>query len=491
MEEKKFVTYEEFGAVGDGVTDDMPAIVKAHDYANEHNLPVKAKDDATYYISGKAVFATIKTSTDFGGAHFIIDDREVEKRTQHCFYVKSDYEYYPVEIDHLDIGQKKIDIPHEGNIYVKAVNDNKKVYIRYGANQNNGTSLQDCFTVDKDGNIGTLMAWQFDEVTSAQAKCIDDEPIVIEGGTFTTIANLDTFDKVCYYSRAFQCSRSHVHFRNMTHLVTGEPEPKEHFSSPYAGFLCIGESYGVTVENVTFTPHRTYHFTMKNGVINAYGTYEMNGGGAIAMKLINLKQTIDVMDNRYWGLMGTNFCKDMLLDGCRISRFDAHCGVHNVTMRDCEFGHVKMEVIGFGELLIERCKLHGNFFMLLRGDYGSFFKGNMTIRDSEWEVLPGQAKTANFFNASNNGTHDFGYVCEMPKNILLENILIDDSKVPEDYEGTYIFNVYDRNFSKDKPYPYVVPENITLRNVRTTTGKKFAYFADERLYEGVNVTVEE
>ena len=43
---KEFVTYEAFGAVGDGKTDDAAAIVSAHAYANEHNLPVRTK--ATY-----------------------------------------------------------------------------------------------------------------------------------------------------------------------------------------------------------------------------------------------------------------------------------------------------------------------------------------------------------------------------------------------------------------------------------------------------------
>ena len=39
--EKNAVFYKDFGAVGDGVTDDFHAIKAAHDYANEHKLPVK------------------------------------------------------------------------------------------------------------------------------------------------------------------------------------------------------------------------------------------------------------------------------------------------------------------------------------------------------------------------------------------------------------------------------------------------------------------
>ena len=47
MINEKYVSYEDFGAIGDGVTDDMPAIVKAHEYANTEGLPVRAKDGAT------------------------------------------------------------------------------------------------------------------------------------------------------------------------------------------------------------------------------------------------------------------------------------------------------------------------------------------------------------------------------------------------------------------------------------------------------------
>ena len=41
MEGKKYVTYEEFGAIGDGKTCDIEAIAKAHEYANANGLSVK------------------------------------------------------------------------------------------------------------------------------------------------------------------------------------------------------------------------------------------------------------------------------------------------------------------------------------------------------------------------------------------------------------------------------------------------------------------
>jgi hypothetical protein len=69
-----FVRYSDFGAKGDGKTDDIEAIVAAHAFANEKGLPVKADEGATYYIGGKNRTAVIRTNTDFGTAAFVIDD---------------------------------------------------------------------------------------------------------------------------------------------------------------------------------------------------------------------------------------------------------------------------------------------------------------------------------------------------------------------------------------------------------------------------------
>ena len=43
-----FVSYEQFGAVGDGTADDRAAIVKAHAAANEKGVSVRATGGKTY-----------------------------------------------------------------------------------------------------------------------------------------------------------------------------------------------------------------------------------------------------------------------------------------------------------------------------------------------------------------------------------------------------------------------------------------------------------
>ena len=63
--EEGVVDYEAFGAVGDGVADDLQAIVEAHAYANEHGLPVRTRPDAVYHLGYRALTAVIATDTDW------------------------------------------------------------------------------------------------------------------------------------------------------------------------------------------------------------------------------------------------------------------------------------------------------------------------------------------------------------------------------------------------------------------------------------------
>ena len=124
------VRYSDFGARGDGKTDDIEAIIAAHEYANQHDLPVRADDTATYYIGGKERTAVIRTDTDFGTANFIIDDTDLENRSASVFMVTSSLEAFPVEgISSLKRNQKKIDVSLPGPCLITVTNFHVKHYI--------------------------------------------------------------------------------------------------------------------------------------------------------------------------------------------------------------------------------------------------------------------------------------------------------------------------------------------------------------------------
>ncbi len=109
------VRYSDFGAKGDGKTDDIDAIAAAHAFANQHGLLVKADEGATYFIGGKERTAVIRTDADFGTAAFIIDDTEVQNRNASIFMVSSSLQpFNPEGIASLKRNQEKINVPLPG-----------------------------------------------------------------------------------------------------------------------------------------------------------------------------------------------------------------------------------------------------------------------------------------------------------------------------------------------------------------------------------------
>ena len=148
------VRYSDFGAKGDGKTDDIDAIAAVHAFANQHDLRVKADEGATYYIGGKERTAVIQTDTDFGTAAFIIDDTEVHNRNASVFMVNSSLQpFNPTGIASLKRNQEKINTSLPQNCLVTVTNSHVKRYIRFGLNQNNGSPQTDIFVIDKNGNV--------------------------------------------------------------------------------------------------------------------------------------------------------------------------------------------------------------------------------------------------------------------------------------------------------------------------------------------------
>lgn len=84
------IFYSEFGAVGDGVTDDFTAIKATHDYANLHGHTVVADASHRYYIGSHNETVTVRTDTSWHGATFVIDDRYPLRSSHAVFTVASD-----------------------------------------------------------------------------------------------------------------------------------------------------------------------------------------------------------------------------------------------------------------------------------------------------------------------------------------------------------------------------------------------------------------
>jgi len=482
------VHYREFGARGDGVTDDVDAIAEAHEFANQHGLPVQADVGATYYIGGKSKTAVIQTNTDFGEAGFTIDDTAVKNRGANIFEVRSGLKSFKLAgVSSLKRNQQKLDVSLPGSCVVRVVNSHVKRYIRYGANRNKGSAQTDVFIVDKDGNVdmNAPIIWDFERITSITAQPMDKTPLTITGGRFTTIANAAE-SKYTYYARGFAIRRSNVVVDGLEHRITGEGK----HGAPYGGFINVSGCANVTVRNTVLTGHKTYRTIGSAGRGVSMGTYDISLSRALNISFVNCRQTNDIKNGRYWGIMGSNYCKNLLFDGCTFSRFDAHMGVANATIRNSTLGHAGINAIGTGTFTVENTKIYGRSLVNLRSDYGSTWQGEFIIRNCVFVPACGRPTQASLIGGSNSGQHDFGYTCYMPERITIDTLHIDDRKHPKDYQGPAIFGNLNRRFkdaSYVEKYPYVKTKEVILKNVTTASGKPLRLSDNPFMFKDVKV----
>ncbi len=452
-----YVTYEDFGAVGDGKADDFEAVVKTHEYANANGLSVFATETATYYIGGANKTAVITTDTDWSTARFIIDDTQVENRSAWIFNIAPSQGAINItdKVSPLKSDAENIGTSLEGESLVVLTDSNVKRYIRKGANQNSGSNQTDVILVDENGNISpeTPLIWDFDSITAATAYPMDTETLTVKGGRFTTVAN-NAASEYNYYARGIQVRRSNTVIDGIYHDVKNEGKT----GAPYSAFVSLSCCAEVTVKNSTFTGHKKYSTTGSAGTSVTMGTYDIGAATAVNAKFINCNQTNDISDNDYWGIAGTNYCKNLVYDGCALSRFDAHQGVLNATVINSVLGHHGIKLIGNGTALIENTTVLAEDFVDLRSDYGSTWNGELVIRNCKFYPT---GISSHIIKAENSEDHDFGYTCYLPQRIEIDGFYV--HRIGNNYLFTKVNSKHNSD-SYNAEYPVVPPQEITVEN---------------------------
>lgn len=484
----KALFYSEYGAVGDGVTNDFDAIIKTHAEANKKGMKVCADAGATYYIGGANKTAQIQTNTDWGDAKFIIDDTKVENRNAHIFNVSSKLPSVKITtVKAFRKNQKKMNLSLLYNSFIVVTDNTTKRYIRMGLNQNNGSDQTDVFIIDKEGNVDMKnpIIWDFDNITSMSAYPIDNDTLAISGGYFTTIAN-QADSRYTYYSRGINITRSNTVINGVYHTITEELG----HGAPYTGFITISNCTDVTIENCKLSGHKTYITVGNANKPVSMGSYDISVNKSINVTFKNCKQINNIHDTKLWGIFGSNYSKNITFDAVEFSRFDAHMGVVNATIKNSILGHQGINIIGSGTFLVENTKVYGTNFINLRSDYGSTWEGEVIIRNCEYIPRNGIKSDAVLINGSYSGQHNFGYICYMPRKITIDGLVINDSNPVNNYPGPKIFAPFNKEYTSKayvEQYPYVITKEIEIKNLTIKSGKPYLISNNRFMFRNIKI----
>jgi hypothetical protein len=273
-----------------------------------------------------------------------------------------------------------------------------------------------------------------------------------------------------YWARNIIISRSNTIVVGLSHHVVGETA----VGHPYRGFLNVHGCANITLRDCFVTGHKTYTTIGAANKPVSMGTYDVSADEVVNFTMVGCRMD-NICDETRWGVIATNFCKNILLENCTLSRMDTHQGVSgNYTIRGCTLGHAGLNAVGRGTLTVEDSTLNGRSLITFRGDYGSTWEGTVTIRNVRWIPACGATVQPYLINVSNGGQHDFGYPCFMPREVTIDGLVIEDRNHPKDYKGPYLFtDPSDGKAAKAAPqFPYRLTEQVTIRNLTTTSGLK-------------------
>ena len=441
---------------------------------------VRADEKKTYHIYrlNETEVINIQTNTNWNNANIIIHDEDInDKYTRNyaIFQIKSDMSDVIIRdnniLENIKINKQTTKIEQlagYGNCLCIVYNSDKKQYIRSGNNENSGASQEDIFKIDNEGNVLDEIQWDFEKITYIRLIKIEEKTLVIENANFTTILPEEDYEQESgYFNRNIICNRSNTIISNVKHNVNNT----ERLAGPYYGFVRTAYVSDITIENCSLYSHK---FRQKSN-------YDLILEHSANITIDNITSN-DIEDIYRWGITGSNYTKDITYKNCVLNRIDAHCGVHNLTIENSTIGVKGLTLIGSGELNLKNVTRLGNSaFIILRPDYGSSWEGTINIEDCTYK--PTNANQIISFTATydNGELHDYGYDLYLP-NINITNLKIEDENNTNNSNEYYIFyNAKDRTGTEngDMTNAYNLPENITINNYETTSGKKIKLFSNK------------
>ncbi|EOL3373724.1 phage head-binding domain-containing protein [Escherichia coli] len=423
---KYWVTLKEFGAIGDGVTNDAPAIAKALNYAYSNNLDVR-QSDGTFLLDGDTYLDIKSLNVDLTGC--VLKPSATWK-------------------GQITISQPEIPVTYGvGSAPVNGVNASTSNSRGAGSNYLDGlasiTDLDGCFIqlstsqpmfifrdtaytrvdfnrVYNRGNIENPLRYGLGtNATSIKALKIRKDVQTIKG--LTIDESLTKNYRIIYINQASRVRLINTSFINRP--LT------QNFSDSR---LEINESYDVIVDGL-FAPSVADSFT---GTGDIY-SYTIGLGNSMNVTIKNA-----TANGEGWGATGSNNCANVRFERCDLSRIDFHMPFQNyLKINDCNIGRSGVLVTGIGDLYVTNSTFNsspdmpGNI-IATRSDAGGYFDGDLYMENIKLTGLRNGVPGNGIINAA--VTAGQGPSSGSPISpTLFNNITLKDIKVYPGSVSTY------------------------------------------------------
>ena len=177
---------------------------------------------------------------------------------------------------------------------------------------------------------------------------------------------------------------------------------------------------------------------MENVLIN--GTYSQKNkyGYGIHMDNVYSSTFNNLNATGNWGIFGTYNISEVILENCKINRFDIHCYGKNVYCKNTLFSKLYNQFSSFyGTLTFDKCHFRNFIPVLLESSYNSYTEFSLHLKNCTWDV-----------NSVQNYLVHAGYLGDISNkrielsqkflpNIIIENLMIN---VPVDVEKVFIIH---------------------------------------------------
>ena len=216
-------------------------------------------------------------------------------------------------------------------------------------------------------------------------------------------------------------------------------------------------------------------YALKTTKVSPNSTYDFIIDKSVNLNINNVKIPENQLSGSYWGVIATNYVKDITFNNCRLNRIDSHKGANNLTISNTVIGDKGLTLIGGGKLRISNTTVSGTpQFINLRSDYGSLWNGSIEISNSTFipnTTTPSLISMQVAFD--NNLIHNFGYDLVIP-NVTVTNFNIQKSVTNfpiYDNSKTGLLNgnlSLANNYTGGK-FKFTIPSSIKYSNITSSS----------------------